>query len=535
MNTLRSLILFLAIFYSLVSFGQLSGSFKNYDHAKNRDIEVKLYYQSYISHHQEEVNIRPDSLGKFEITLPEKMSNQVLYLNIPKYYSGTIIINKGLHISLNAKKKKNLVGMVHSKGLLSGPDADMVYYWNKSYTTSLSKFSKKRVDLVFYSKDSAHLRLQKRIQLHQEYLVEIEEFISKRKSTYGGIIKDDFIAKYYYDLLVLGFSTPLEDRLIQEIANTSFIHSSMYTMEMNSFLFYQLFYGKSLDNRSQIEHTVKPYIPEQEQSNFSLFLDEYVKKINRESYDKHIYDLGIIDYLTKYENEIFKYRISALNDKLLSYKITPNNHLLMAGIPKQIWERELYFNEFEHLITEGWAKAIISKIKADDEHLTKELLAMHITDQSNTLGSPVGHNATTNMYNCMQDSLSELLDAIKNEYKGKTIIVDLWGTWCGPCIRDIKTSKERKVELQKSNVEIVYLCEGKGSKIGFWKEKVVQLKMTGNQLFLSPSLTNQFLEKFEITGYPSHVIIDKNGKYHLDEEHFISRIDIEEFLKVYAP
>ena len=65
-----------------------------------------------------------------------------------------------------------------------------------------------------------------------------------------------------------------------------------------------------------------------------------------------------------------------------------------------------------------------------------------------------------------------------------------------------------------------------------WQEKVLDYEMRGLQLFMSPVLTNQFLEKFKITGYPSHVIMDADGNFQLDDNHFIADLKLNDILKM---
>ena len=84
-----------------------------------------------------------------------------------------------------------------------------------------------------------------------------------------------------------------------------------------------------------------------------------------------------------------------------------------------------------------------------------------------------------------------------------------------------------------NNVEVVYLCEGRNCSKAEWMEAVVKMDMTGNQILMSPSLSSQFLARFNITGYPSHVFIDTEGNYHKDKEHFIQNLDVNDVVKKY--
>jgi thiol-disulfide isomerase/thioredoxin len=154
------------------------------------------------------------------------------------------------------------------------------------------------------------------------------------------------------------------------------------------------------------------------------------------------------------------------------------------------------------------------------------------TEEILSLGEPVGWNTKVQMYHATQDTLSDLLSAIQNHFPDKIVLLDIWGTWCGPCVNDIKKSKAKIEELKTNNIEVVYLCEGNGSKMATWQGKVLDYDMKGLQFFLSPNLTNQFLSRFEITGYPSHVIMNADGNFHLDDNHFIENLKVVDILKM---
>lgn len=135
------------------------------------------------------------------------------------------------------------------------------------------------------------------------------------------------------------------------------------------------------------------------------------------------------------------------------------------------------------------------------------------------------------LYTSNQTDIEELLTSIKKKYKGKTVILDLWGTFCKPCLRDFENSTEIKKELKQNDIQMVYLCAGISSAPQKWEEVISQFELVGDHVYLDRQMTRGFMSKFGFKRYPSYLVIDKDGEYKKNIVFGVANLRIESFLK----
>lgn len=95
-----------------------------------------------------------------------------------------------------------------------------------------------------------------------------------------------------------------------------------------------------------------------------------------------------------------------------------------------------------------------------------------------------------------------------SDFRGKWVILDFWGSWCGWCIKGIPDMKE--FYAQHSNkVEIVGIaCNDTDEK---WRECVAANKLNWTNLFDTQNLSG----KYAIDGFPTKILIDPDGTIQL--------------------
>lgn len=98
-----------------------------------------------------------------------------------------------------------------------------------------------------------------------------------------------------------------------------------------------------------------------------------------------------------------------------------------------------------------------------------------------------------------------------DDLKGKFVYIDVWATWCGPCVREIPFMKEVEKKYHGKNIEFVSISIDEKKDYEKWKEFVAEKEMGGIQLYADNAWQSQFVQDYAIEGIPRFILIDTNG------------------------
>src|SRR5690606_33943708 len=91
--------------------------------------------------------------------------------------------------------------------------------------------------------------------------------------------------------------------------------------------------------------------------------------------------------------------------------------------------------------------------------------------------------------------------------KGKYVLLDFWGTWCGPCIQEIPNLKTLYDNIDKSNFEIISIVVDSPKKD--LEQLMSKYGITWPQIISDDS--NTIKEKYGIMKYPSTFLLSPEG------------------------
>ena len=111
-----------------------------------------------------------------------------------------------------------------------------------------------------------------------------------------------------------------------------------------------------------------------------------------------------------------------------------------------------------------------------------------------------------------------------SDLKGKHVILDFWGTWCGPCIEGFP---KMRTYYNKYRTKVEFVGIACNDKKSVWEEFVRKEGLQWTQLLNTPE--KDYAKLYNIRGYPTKIIIDKEGRivkiYEGESQEFYDKLD----------
>ena len=97
---------------------------------------------------------------------------------------------------------------------------------------------------------------------------------------------------------------------------------------------------------------------------------------------------------------------------------------------------------------------------------------------------------------------------ILKKYKGKTLLIEVWASWCGDCVKAMPKLKE----LQANNPDVAYLFISMDKTADKWKAGIAKHDIKGDHYMANDQMKGVFGKAIDLDWIPRYIIIDKTGK-----------------------
>ena len=105
-----------------------------------------------------------------------------------------------------------------------------------------------------------------------------------------------------------------------------------------------------------------------------------------------------------------------------------------------------------------------------------------------------------------------LLKKIVEPYKGKFVLLDIWGTWCGPCKEALSHSTEEYARLKDYDIQYLYLANR--SPQDSWENVIKEYNVSGPNVahYNLPDAQQTAIERYlNVHAWPTYKLFNRNG------------------------
>lgn len=188
--------------------------------------------------------------------------------------------------------------------------------------------------------------------------------------------------------------------------------------------------------------------------------------------------------------------------------------LIDNSILKELWFASSYYKMFDHYRS-SMSKTEMDKFndRINNPFLRNTLLTInkHYENIDKMgLAEIESIKDTRHLENVLD--FKELFNQLVEPYKGKVIYIDFWGTWCGPCRRNMKLMGGVEDALKDKDVIFMYFANN--SPETTWQNVIKEMELTGDDIvhYRLPGRQQNILEtNLSISSWPTYMLVDKEG------------------------
>lgn len=98
-----------------------------------------------------------------------------------------------------------------------------------------------------------------------------------------------------------------------------------------------------------------------------------------------------------------------------------------------------------------------------------------------------------------------------SDFKGSYVYIDVWATWCVPCIYEMPFLAKVEEEFKDKNITFLSISVDNKKDEEKWRKMIETKNLHGVQLLADNAIESQFIKDYYILGIPRFILLDKEG------------------------
>lgn len=102
---------------------------------------------------------------------------------------------------------------------------------------------------------------------------------------------------------------------------------------------------------------------------------------------------------------------------------------------------------------------------------------------------------------------------IIEKHKGKTILIEVWASWCSDCVKAMPKLKE----IQKENPDVDYVFISMDKSFEKWNEGIKKHEVEGDHYWVNDEkgMKGSFGQSIDLDWIPRYIVVNKEGSVDL--------------------
>ena len=100
------------------------------------------------------------------------------------------------------------------------------------------------------------------------------------------------------------------------------------------------------------------------------------------------------------------------------------------------------------------------------------------------------------------------LNRILLSHKGKTVVIEVWASWCSDCVKNMPNIT--KLQETHTNADFVFLSCDKS--MDAWAKGIEKHELKGDHYLIPDGMKGTFAKAIDLNWIPRYIIVDKTGK-----------------------